>query len=50
MTIEVDPDLQQDLTRWASQPVSALVLATTTVLRTAATVTRTMTGTRPTEP
>ncbi|MEU0397266.1 hypothetical protein ABZ208_31740 [Streptomyces sp. NPDC006208] len=34
MTIEVDPDLQRDLTRWASLPVSALVLAGTTVLRT----------------
>lgn len=27
MTIEVDPDLQRDLTRWASLPVSALVLS-----------------------
>ncbi|MFF3687254.1 hypothetical protein [Streptomyces sp. NPDC002187] len=34
MTIEVDPDLQRDLTRWAGLPISALMLAGTTVLRT----------------
>lgn len=54
MTIEVDPDLQRDLTRWASLPVSALVLAGTTVLRTltgsAAAVPRSMGGTRHTGP
>ncbi|TQK50126.1 hypothetical protein FBY35_0437 [Streptomyces sp. SLBN-118] len=54
MTIEVDPDLQRDLTRWASLPVSALVLAGTTVLRTLAgtpsAVPRSMDGARHTEP
>ncbi|MFC5804591.1 hypothetical protein [Streptomyces formicae] len=34
VTIEVDPDLQRDLTRWAGPAVSTLVLAGTTVLRT----------------
>ncbi|MGP3999374.1 hypothetical protein [Streptomyces sp. 8N706] len=33
VTIEVDPDLQRDLTRWVGRPVSTLVLAGTTVLR-----------------
>jgi hypothetical protein len=50
----VDPDLQRDLTRWASLPVSALVLARTTVLRTladtAAAVPRSMGGARNTGP
>jgi len=54
MIIEVDPDLQRDLTRWASLPVSALVLASTTVLRTladtAAAVPRSMGGARHTGP
>ncbi|MGW1494309.1 hypothetical protein [Streptomyces sp. NBC_00191] len=54
MTIEVDPDLQRDLTRWASLPVSALVLAGTTVLRTladtAAAVPRSVGGAGHTEP
>ncbi|MGP3949941.1 hypothetical protein [Streptomyces sp. 7N604] len=36
VTIEVDPDLQRHVTRWAGPPVSALVLAGTTVLRTLA--------------
>ncbi|WNO76732.1 hypothetical protein [Streptomyces sp. AM8-1-1] len=34
VTIEVDPDLQKGLTRWAGSPLSMLVLAGTTVLRT----------------
>ncbi|MFG2193258.1 hypothetical protein [Streptomyces sp. NPDC048639] len=34
VTIEVAPDLEQDLTRWVSTPVSALVLAGSTLLRT----------------
>jgi hypothetical protein len=34
VTIEVDPDLQRDLTRWAGPAVSALVLAGMSVVRT----------------
>ncbi len=34
VTVEVDPDLQGDLTRWVGRPVSSVVLAGTTVLRT----------------
>ncbi|MGW7366077.1 hypothetical protein ACWGI8_22230 [Streptomyces sp. NPDC054841] len=34
VTVEVDPALQHDLTRWAGPAVSAVVLAGTTVLRT----------------
>ncbi|MET8677127.1 hypothetical protein ABZW18_05880 [Streptomyces sp. NPDC004647] len=34
VTIELDPDLERDLTRWVGPPVSALVLAGATVLRT----------------
>ncbi|MET7934213.1 hypothetical protein [Streptomyces sp. NPDC005322] len=33
VTIEVAPDLQLDLTRWVSLPISALVLAGASVLR-----------------
>ncbi|MFD3440477.1 hypothetical protein ACFWU3_23560 [Streptomyces sp. NPDC058685] len=33
MTIEVDPDLQKGLTRWAGPPLSVLTLAGTSVLR-----------------
>jgi hypothetical protein len=33
VTIEVDPDLREDLTRLAGAPLSALLLAGTTVLR-----------------
>ncbi|MEV6564708.1 hypothetical protein [Streptomyces kronopolitis] len=41
VTVEVDPDLQGDLTRWVGRPVSSVVFAGTTVLRTlAATVGR----------
>jgi len=41
VTVEVDPDLQGDLTRWVGRPVSSVVLVGTTVLRTlAATVGR----------
>ncbi|MEU6081612.1 hypothetical protein [Streptomyces sp. NPDC047108] len=36
VTIEVAPDLERDLTRWVSTPVSALVLAGSTLLRTLA--------------
>ncbi|MCQ4079077.1 hypothetical protein NGB36_00170 [Streptomyces sp. RB6PN25] len=38
VTIEVDPDLRRDLTRWAGTPVSALVLTGTALLRTVARV------------
>ncbi|MFG2396953.1 hypothetical protein [Streptomyces lydicus] len=34
VTVEVDPDLQCDLTRWVGRPVSSVVLVGTTVLRT----------------
>ncbi|GAA5611248.1 hypothetical protein CP981_33720 [Streptomyces platensis] len=34
VTVEVDPDLQSDLTRWVVRPVSSVVLVGTTVLRT----------------
>ncbi|MEU2429206.1 MULTISPECIES: hypothetical protein [unclassified Streptomyces] len=34
VTIEVDPDLQRDLTRWTAPAVSAVMVAGTTVLRT----------------
>ncbi|MFG2531118.1 hypothetical protein [Streptomyces sp. NPDC048516] len=34
VTVEVDPDLQGDLTRWAARPVSSVMLVGTTVLRT----------------
>ncbi|MEV6315582.1 hypothetical protein [Streptomyces sp. NPDC051776] len=34
VTIEVAPDLERDLTRWVSTPVSALVIAGSTLLRT----------------
>lgn len=45
VTVEVDPDLQSDLTRWVGRPVSSVVFAGTSVLRTlAATVGR---ATRP---
>ncbi|QKV96294.1 hypothetical protein HUT19_35060 [Streptomyces sp. NA02950] len=33
VTIEVDPDLRRDLSRWVNLPVSALVLVGATVLR-----------------
>lgn len=37
VTVEVNPDdLQGDLTRWVGRPVSSVVLAGTTVLRTLA--------------
>ncbi|MER7665781.1 MULTISPECIES: hypothetical protein [unclassified Streptomyces] len=38
VTIEVDPDLQKGLTRWAGPPLSVLVLAGTSVLRAVADV------------
>ncbi|MCF3141762.1 hypothetical protein [Streptomyces platensis] len=34
VTVEVDPDLQGDLARWVAWPVSSVVVAGTTVLRT----------------
>jgi hypothetical protein len=34
VTVEVDPDLRDDLTRWMVRPVSSVVLAGATVLRT----------------
>ncbi|MFF8784302.1 hypothetical protein [Streptomyces sp. NPDC015125] len=34
VTVEVDHDLQGDLTRWVGRPVSSVVLVGTTVLRT----------------
>ncbi|MGW8399944.1 hypothetical protein ACWGLP_25190 [Streptomyces lydicus] len=34
VTVEVDPDLQGDLTRWVGRPVSSVVLLGTSVLRT----------------
>ncbi|MEU8995866.1 hypothetical protein AB0952_33745 [Streptomyces caniferus] len=34
VTVEVDPDLQGDLTRWVTRPVSSVVLVGTTALRT----------------
>ncbi len=37
VTVEVDPDLRGDLTRWVAWPVSSVVAAGTTVLRTVAT-------------
>ncbi|MFI5525721.1 hypothetical protein [Streptomyces platensis] len=41
VTVEVDPDLRGDLTRWVTWPVSSVMVAGTTVLRTlAATVGR----------
>ncbi|TJZ57179.1 hypothetical protein FCH28_06965 [Streptomyces piniterrae] len=41
VTVEVDPDLRDDLTRWVGGPVSSVVLIGSTVLRTlAATVGR----------
>ncbi|GAU69146.1 hypothetical protein SSP35_10_01810 [Streptomyces sp. NBRC 110611] len=41
VTVEVDPDLRGDLTRWVGGPVSSVVLIGSTVLRTlAATVGR----------
>ncbi|BDM70086.1 hypothetical protein HEK616_35730 [Streptomyces nigrescens] len=36
VTVEVDPSLRGDLTRWLGRPVSSAVLAGTTVLRTLA--------------
>ncbi|MFD0169193.1 hypothetical protein ACFVJH_34435 [Streptomyces decoyicus] len=36
VTVEVDPDLRGDLTRWAAWPVSSVVVAGTAVLRTLA--------------
>lgn len=33
VTIEVGPNLQRDLTRWVGTPISALVLAGTSLLR-----------------
>ncbi|WP_327706107.1 hypothetical protein [Streptomyces decoyicus] len=36
VTVEVDPDLRGDLTRWVAWPVSSVVVAGTTVLRTLA--------------
>ncbi|MEJ8651667.1 hypothetical protein WKI65_27190 [Streptomyces sp. MS1.AVA.3] len=36
VTVEVDPDLRGDLTRWATWPVSSVVVAGTAVLRTLA--------------
>ena len=36
VTVEVDPHLRGDLTRWLGRPVSSAVLAGTTVLRTLA--------------
>ncbi|MFG2888641.1 hypothetical protein [Streptomyces sp. NPDC048248] len=37
VTVEVDPDLRDDLTRWVAWPVSSVVAAGTTVLRALAT-------------
>ncbi|MGW8971485.1 hypothetical protein [Streptomyces platensis] len=34
VTVEVDPDLRGDLARWVAWPVSSVVVAGTTVLRT----------------
>ncbi|MGW1892500.1 hypothetical protein ACWCP6_20025 [Streptomyces sp. NPDC002004] len=54
MTIEVDPGLERNLTRWVGPPLSVLVLAGTTVLRaladTAAKVPRSISGARHPEP
>ncbi|MGI5261448.1 hypothetical protein [Streptomyces angustmyceticus] len=36
VTVEVDPDLRDDLTRWVGWPVSSAVFAGATVLRTLA--------------
>ncbi|MFD8542679.1 hypothetical protein [Streptomyces sp. NPDC059649] len=36
VTVEVDPELRGDLTRWLGRPVSSVVFAGTTVLRTLA--------------
>ncbi|MFG2827613.1 hypothetical protein ACGFWI_09140 [Streptomyces sp. NPDC048434] len=36
VTVEVDPDLRGDLTRWVAWPVSSAVVVGTTVLRTLA--------------
>ncbi|MGD3109794.1 hypothetical protein [Streptomyces sp. YGL11-2] len=36
VTVELDPDLRGDLTRWMGRPVSSVVLAGATVLRTLA--------------
>ncbi|GAA2596180.1 hypothetical protein Stube_03770 [Streptomyces tubercidicus] len=36
VTVEVDPDLRGDLTRWMGWPVSSVVFAGATVLRTLA--------------
>ncbi|QHC24308.1 hypothetical protein [Streptomyces sp. GS7] len=36
VTVELDPDLRGDLTRWMVRPVSSVVLAGATVLRTLA--------------
>ncbi|MFD9206056.1 hypothetical protein ACFVZM_07215 [Streptomyces sioyaensis] len=36
VTVEVDPDLRGDLMRWMGRPVSSVVLAGATVLRTLA--------------
>lgn len=36
LTVEVDPDLQGDLTRWVGRPVFSVVLAGMGVLRTLA--------------
>lgn len=36
VTVEVDPDLRGDLTRWVTWPVSSVMVAGTTVLRTLA--------------
>lgn len=37
VTVEVDPDLRGDLTRWMGRPVSSVVFAGATVVRTLAT-------------
>ncbi|MFH8573621.1 hypothetical protein [Streptomyces sp. NPDC017993] len=37
VTVEVDPDLRDDLARWVAWPVSSVMVAGTTVLRTLAT-------------
>jgi hypothetical protein len=54
VTIEVDPDLERNLSRWVGPPLSVLVLAGTTVLRvladTAAKVPRSVGGARHAEP
>ena len=36
VTVEVDPDLRDDLARWVAWPVSSVMVAGTTVLRTLA--------------